>query len=96
MGHSSWIAAGTVLAGRLTADSDLHLPSMMFHRQPDAAPAGAVAPSRVPAGAVLEGSLSGVADLAIEGRIVGEMKGSEASQEKIMHAIVGTEARATS
>jgi hypothetical protein len=31
-----------------------------------------------------------------EGRIVGEMKGSEASQEKIMHAIVGTEARATS
>jgi putative multiple sugar transport system ATP-binding protein len=31
-----------------------------------------------------------------EGRIVGEMKGSEASQEKIMHAIVGTEARAAS
>ena len=49
---------------------------MIFRRRAGAVAADATPGSRVPARAVLEGSLAGVADLAVEGRIAGDVDAS--------------------
>jgi cytoskeletal protein CcmA (bactofilin family) len=49
---------------------------MIFRRKADAAPAEAPRSSRLPAHAVLEGALAGVVDLAVHGRIVGDVEAS--------------------
>src|SRR6187402_2624995 len=47
---------------------------MKFRLRTDAAAAGELLPSRVPAGAELTGSLSGIVDLTVVGRFVGDIE----------------------